>query len=245
MGLLRWLLLPLLLVALAWPTPAYTDKPAYRLQELTKAHRLALLGPDGASTHVPLAGINIPLAFYEAAQKLLQAEAANQDLQLPPVKDEPALLLLPNGSSLQALLVQAGFARVFTTAASAALAPLLYPFEEQARAAKKGLWADASYAILDAHHISKAQTEQFQIVTGTVQSVARVGDTVYLNFGNAGDTANSNSWRTDFTIAMPRAIAVALDSASLVGTTVRVRGWLFNRNGPQLWLSHPTQLEYP
>ena len=80
----------------------------------------------------------------------------------------------------------------------------------------------------------------FQLIEGRVLDAAKVKGTVYLNFGA--------DWRTDFTISIPReALKLfevdGVDPLSLIGESVRVRGWLIKRNGPMIRATHPEQIE--
>ena len=80
----------------------------------------------------------------------------------------------------------------------------------------------------------------FQLIEGRVLDAAKVKGTVYLNFGA--------DWRTDFTISIPReALKLfevdGVDPLSLIGESVRVRGWLIKRNGPMIRAKHPKQIE--
>ena len=63
--------------------------------------------------------------------------------------------------------------------------------EAQARAAKHGLWADDTYAVLTPDNAEKG-LNGWAIVEGTVRANAMAGNTVYLNFGQ--------DWRKDFTV---------------------------------------------
>ena len=80
----------------------------------------------------------------------------------------------------------------------------------------------------------------FQLIEGRVLDAAKVKGTVYLNFGA--------DWRTYFTISIPReALELfevdGVDPLSLIGESVRVRGWLIKRNGPMIRAKHPEQIE--
>jgi hypothetical protein len=80
----------------------------------------------------------------------------------------------------------------------------------------------------------------FQVVEGRVTKVAQYRKTTYINFGRR--------WRTDFTLIVKgrshRYLKKhGLDLTSLKGRRVRVRGWIEERNGPMIRLTHPEQIE--
>ena len=69
---------------------------------------------------------------------------------------------------------------------------------------------------------------------------AETRDRIFLNFGA--------DWRTDFTATLASKdrrtfLAAGIDPMTLDGRRVRVRGWLYDRNGPAIDLTHPEQLE--
>lgn len=142
--------------------------------------------------------------------------------------------VMPDGESLQMKMVQAGLARVYTTTENPHIATTLYPLEQQARAAKRGIWALDAYAILTPDNASD-HMNRFTIVEGKVLDVAMVEGTTYMNFGT--------DWKTDFTIVAGNALARRIGAEHLKGSKVRVRGWLHSQNGPMITLSHDEQLE--
>jgi len=80
----------------------------------------------------------------------------------------------------------------------------------------------------------------FQLVEGQIVAPAKAKGDVYLNFGE--------DWRTDFTVLIPRKALrlfkeAALDPLAWTGRRIRVRGWVFSRNGPMIEATHPEQIE--
>jgi hypothetical protein len=80
----------------------------------------------------------------------------------------------------------------------------------------------------------------FELVEGRVLQAEETGGRVYLNFGRF--------WKKDMTAvieadALRLFKAVELDPARLGGALVRVRGWIENRDGPRITVSHPEQIE--
>lgn len=140
---------------------------------------------------------------------------------------------------LQESLIAKGLARVRTTPDNHDLADILLKIERTARAGKLGLWSKSENSILTSdtaiQHINS-----FQIVEGTIYTVAQTHDIMYLNF--------SRDWKTDFTIGVPNKLLRAFSKAhinlqSLKGQQIRVRGWMREYNGAYIELDHIEQLE--
>lgn len=146
-----------------------------------------------------------------------------------------------DGHWAQGDMVEKGFARVYTFADNPHLAPELLERERAARAERRGIWAKAFYIVRTPVTLDDA-TGTFQIVEGTVVSAQRIKNTVYLNFGN--------DWRTDFTVSFDAKMlddfrALGLDPLTWKDKRVRVRGWIQDKNGPLITLTHPQALEAP
>ena len=78
------------------------------------------------------------------------------------------------------------------------------------------------------------------MVEGTVLDSAEVRGRTYLNFGE--------DWRSDFTVTISpkdkrRFREESFDLLALKGRRIRVRGWLHQRNGPMIDVTHPEQIE--
>jgi endonuclease YncB( thermonuclease family) len=145
-----------------------------------------------------------------------------------------------DGLWIQGDMLTRGLARVYTFADNRERAAAMLDLEGQARAARRGLWADPSYGIRQADGLRQADIGTFQLVEGQVLKTARVKDRVYLNYGA--------DWRSDFTVSIRARDLDLFDKARLAplglkGRTLRVRGWLEERNGPAIEASHPEQIE--
>jgi endonuclease YncB( thermonuclease family) len=143
------------------------------------------------------------------------------------------------GLWLQDELVRLGHARVFTQPAAAERVKEMLALEGEARAAKRGLWSLASYAVRGDEEAGRF-TETFQLVEGRVLKAASARELYYLNFGR--------DFRRDFTIGLDRAALRAfrragLEPASLEGKRIRIRGWILWRGGPYIGATHPEQVE--
>ena len=152
--------------------------------------------------------------------------------------------LRPDGTRdqwVQAQMISAGWARVYTWPDTVLDAGALYKTEREARGAGRGIWSDDYYAVRSPEPNMLAQdVDSFQLVEGIITSAAEVRGRVYLNFGA--------DYKTDFTLAIAKSDRKAftrqgLDPLSLEGARVRARGWIELSNGPMIWLDHPARLE--
>ncbi len=143
------------------------------------------------------------------------------------------------GAWVQGQMLDHGMARVYTFADNRTLAPVMYAREQTARRGKRGLWALPYYAPRPAEAVGRAR-DQFLIVEGRVHKVAPIKGRVYLNF--------ADDWKRDFTVLisaddLARFRKGKLDPLRLEGQRIRVRGWVFEKNGPMIKATHPEQIE--
>lgn len=148
-----------------------------------------------------------------------------------------AHLVTSEGVWVQGELLRGGAAMVYTFPDNRALAKEMLALEDEARTARRGLWGFPETRVQPAD--DKLLREHFTVIEGRVRSIARVRDTIYLNFGE--------DYRRDFTIRLragtARAIARSgLDVMKLEGAAVRVRGWVFEENGPMVDVTHAEQI---
>lgn len=152
-----------------------------------------------------------------------------------------AHVMRDDGMWVQQELLREGWARVYTFPDNRQFAEDLYAAEREARAAKRGLWADKNYAVRSPDpNALKSDIGTFQIVEGKVTKAAKVRGRYYLNFGT--------DFRSDFTATIaPDAASLftraKLDPLTLEGENIRVRGYLRDFRGPEIELSHPEQIE--
>lgn len=151
---------------------------------------------------------------------------------------------LADGSDLGERLVAAGVALVGAAPRAEPDGPCrrrLLAAEAAARAARRGLWADGTFAVDDAADPAlTARAGRYALVEGRVASLGKAGRTRYLNFGQR--------WSLDFTAtiaesegAWPRGWGIG--PAALEGSRVRVRGWLEADDGGLVRLGRPEDLE--
>lgn len=149
------------------------------------------------------------------------------------------LVDVETGAWVQGAMLRDGWARVYTFIDNRAAVPEMLAEERAARAALRGIWADPYYRVRSALD-DRWTFDRYELVEGVVVDAARVRGRVYLNFGT--------NWRDDFTVAIaPEDVArfrrSGLDPLSLEGRAIRVRGWLYPRNGPMIDADHPEQIE--
>jgi endonuclease YncB( thermonuclease family) len=144
-----------------------------------------------------------------------------------------------DGIWAQGEMLNRGLARVYTFADNRAAASDLLALEAEAREAKRGIWALNYYRVQDADE-KVGPPDTYQLVEGTVVGVADIRGRFFLNFGS--------DFKKDFTAGIsPRDArnftSAGVDPESLKGKRVRLRGWIDERNGPAMDLTHPEQVE--
>lgn len=158
-----------------------------------------------------------------------------------------AQMYLPGGGWVNGTMVRDGYAHVYTFADNALYPKELLAYEQQARDAKRGLWALNRWKIRDAATCcSDEDIGTFKLVEGVVRTTAVVKrpkyTRTYLNFGD--------DWHTDFSIFVDkrdekyfRKAGIENVAAFYKGKRVRVRGQLQPVNGVLVRVTHPAQLE--
>lgn len=207
---------------------------------------------EGTRQEVRLAGVAAPrrepsaALAREALQNLL--DEAGSGLVLEPAgpgRNRHGTLIaeaISPAGRLQDQLISQGWVMVDSHGDHTGPTPDRLQREERARNAGLGAWA---------HHDLRVHTpdpnalapflDSVQIVEGRVISTGSARDgRIYLNFGT--------DWRTDFTVQVRRRDqrrfeAAGMDLSGLEGAVVRVRGWLYEENGPIITLDHAEALE--
>ncbi|MHA6300287.1 thermonuclease family protein [Devosia sp. CAU 1758] len=142
----------------------------------------------------------------------------------------------------QLRMVQNGLARVYSFPDNRKCLDQLLAGEAQARAERLGIWADPYYSVQAADRPDEliGRAGQYELVEGRVLLADRSGSRVYLNFGRF--------WKEDFTVVIEAAALRlfaqdGLDPLTLEGALIRVRGWVDDRDGPRIEVTHPEQIE--
>ena len=142
----------------------------------------------------------------------------------------------------QEAMVEAGWARVYSFPDNRFCLAELYAAEGRARAAGLGIWTDPYYSLLKADRPADilARVGHYELIEGRVLVADESKGRIFLNFGR--------SWKDDFTAvieapALRLFTAVKRDPLLLEGALVRVRGWVDDRDGPRIDVTHPEQIE--
>lgn len=189
-----------------------------------------------------LAGIVVPDGTAGMAEEAIRGwlgEAAYEIAVSDPALDRHGRRRVAparGGASLQEALVAAGLA---IAAPEPGIGAGLIAAEAGARARRAGLWAGGEHGPFAAEAVPPVEG-RYVLVEGRIARTAPTSIYWYANFGR--------SYRRDFTVRVPRAEAALLaaagtDLGGLAGRRVRVRGWLFEENGPMIEVTHPLALE--
>ncbi len=223
------------------------------VEDVRSAHALTILDAQSEPQTLLIAGTRAPddevapEAAREARAALDQLLAHGQVTHSPAGEPDrysrtPSQVTLGNGDDLGRVMVERGWLMVWPRLGQEADFPLLYAAEANAREAQAGAWARGDFAVRDTDPNRLAQRlDSAQIIEGRVISTGTARDgRVFVNFGL--------DWRTDFTAvadgdAAARFVEAGVDLRALEGTVIRVRGWLYELNGPSLALQHPAQIE--
>ena len=143
---------------------------------------------------------------------------------------------------LQKAMVESGFARVYSFADNRFCLDKLLRAEAIARVERKNIWANDFYKIGFAEQPKKLlnKVDHYELVEGRVMDAKKIGSRIYLNFG-----AN---WREDFTIVLEKHALRVFEKSGInvldyQDMLIRVRGWVENRDGPRIEVTHPEQIE--
>ena len=143
---------------------------------------------------------------------------------------------------VQQKMLEQGFARVYSFADNRAGLPELFAAETRARAAGLGIWTDSYYRVRRADRPADLTklSGHYELVEGRVLQAEKLGAQLFVNFGRY--------FKEDFTAVIDaRALRLfadlGADPLKLGGALVRVRGWIDDRDGPRVAVTHPEQIE--
>lgn len=143
---------------------------------------------------------------------------------------------------VQAAMLRAGLARASILPGHDSCLREMVLHEATARRARLGLWSNRLYRIKRAEPGPGLMRfrNRYELVRGQVANVTVTRAATYINFGA--------DWRRDFTIRIDKALRAKHPEWSrmlpaLKGKTVMVRGWIERRNGPEIKLWSPDQIE--
>lgn len=142
----------------------------------------------------------------------------------------------------QQAMVAAGLARVYSFPDNRKCLDLLFAAEGRARLSGLGIWRDPYYSVRAANAPGDllSRAGHYELVEGRVLLADQSGGRVYLNFGRF--------WKEDFTAVIEAPAlrlfkAAGMDPLVLEGALVRIRGWVDDRDGPRIEITHPEQIE--
>lgn len=228
--------------------------PPGEVSEVVDARTLRLA--DGRA--VRLAGIEVPAAATargREAKFFLAALASGERVALKAAASDPTdrygrlhahVFIAGEGldRSLQDAMLEGGLARVAARVGSYACATAFWAREQNARTARRGLWADPE-ATLSAERPSDilAMRGRFATIEGTALSVRESGATIYVNFGRR--------WSQSFAVTIAKRNArmfggAGLDAQRLAGRKLRVRGVVeapARSGAPRIDAAQPEQIE--
>jgi micrococcal nuclease len=226
------------LLMLGLPLPVWAQQvvavPTAKTLQLDDGQTVRLAALQAPNPGQPLA---------EEALESLEALAKGRSVSLTPVgsgidrRGRVVAMAYSGDIWLQAEMLRQGMGWVYSFSDSRDFASGLLAVEREAEAAGRGVWSQPAYAVLSVDEAPQHLGE-FRLVRGSVVDVAEVRGTYYLNFGA--------DWKTDFTLQIAKSDARAFDAGwlqALEGKAIRARGWLFEKNGPAIELTHPEQVE--
>lgn len=146
---------------------------------------------------------------------------------------------LKDGTWVQESMLRSGYAMVYPIFEDSKKGDLekMLAAEQEARAAKKGIWAHPDYQVLDAKD-ALCCVDKFRIVRGAPLDIEARRGNIYLNFGE--------DWKSDFTAFIPKRYARSFVKAgieNMVGKTIELRGWIEEKDGPMMELVRPEQVK--
>lgn len=147
-----------------------------------------------------------------------------------------------DGQDMAAMLVSAGVVRVAAVGERSACIRALLVLEREARAARRGVWADPRLGVrrADDPTLDRALGTTV-VVEGRVHSIGRSGTRTYLNFGD--------DFRRDFAVVLDDNLRNALSASGFDvekarGRSVRVRGVLVLHEGLRIVPAAPEEVEW-
>ncbi len=223
-------LLPLLLIPLLLPLPAFAEEVRVTAVEGTNLTTAA-----GEQIHLP--GIYAPK--FELTKQALDGVVMGVALEFNPKgKDRwgrrMGTLTTPDKKDIALLLVQSGAAQLLPE--ELAPTPELIAAEDAARRAHLGLWNDDCCRVIGSAEAEK-HTDEWRVVTGRVVDVAARGSTTYVNF--------DQDWHTDFTLILPKRLSAQLKAETWKGQIIEARGWIGWNFGPAISPKSAAQIRLP
>lgn len=140
---------------------------------------------------------------------------------------------------VQGELLRQGLVHVYPLSGQELKVGAMLEEEDKARRGKRGVWAQDAFATVTPETVG-VRMGDYAFVEGAVMNAAKVRDRIYVNFGA--------DWKSDFTLMIPQEDwkkfkKSGLDPLTWQGRRVRVRGYVYEQNGPMIMLTNPGQIE--
>ena len=224
-------------------TPAFTDGGTVEVAQIIDGATLMLKDERVlrlVDIDVPLRG-TLAVQAKEALAALIEGQVLTVKFAGTATDRQGRVLaeLYAGETWVQGELLRRGFARVAGTADHRTGLAEMLALERQARRYRRGLWADAAYAIVPAAEAGR-HAGSFALVTGTVARVVSNSSGILLVFGADQHNGLVLSIAPDV-VKLCR--AAALDPAALAGKTVLTRGYIDGTRRPTIAVAFPEQIE--
>ncbi len=145
-----------------------------------------------------------------------------------------AHLTLPDGASVEEILLKEGLAAAIAVPPNIAQLARHQAAEAEARKARRGLWGHAHYAPVSVDSLTEAQTG-FRFVRGAVTHVGRSAKFIYLDMGPQFALRIAHTDWQHYFRGRPE---------SWIGSQIVARGWISAQNGRlHMGIGHPAMLE--
>jgi hypothetical protein len=200
--------------------------------------RVAAVKPDGVLTLSSIGDVVLADIVYpnrEAAQNWLAEHALQKEFAFR-VIGENRYGRTRVISSLQPDMLNDGTA--VYVAADSAIESSWQNAEARARKEQIGVWSDPERQLLIAASHAQQYLGEFHVIEGVVTRIYESKKATYINFGE--------DWHSDFSItvlAKHRRSMKGLLNGLKAGDRIRVRGVVFEENGPMIHLQHADNLE--
>ncbi len=176
---------------------------------------------------------NILLPDAKLAESWLAAHALQQEIDVD-ADDKDRYGRVQFTSSIEEKMLHDGVALLYVS--NGEVPDSWHAAEAAARKAGSGVWANKNL-LLSPDALAQHESE-FHVVEGTIKHIYEGKTATYLNFGA--------DWHTDFSVTIPaknrRRMQEVLDTLH-EGSTVRVRGMVYEENGPMMKLTNAENLE--
>ena len=146
-----------------------------------------------------------------------------------------AHILLSDGSSLQARLIDAGLAVAYTTPPNDRYSHCYQHIETRAQQKRAGFWEHTKYQVIASEQITPS-INGFRLVNGRVTHIGTSKKAIWLNFGR---TFAARIAKKDLAHFDGRVID------DYLGQVLTVRGWIRHRNGKTIMsVRHPSLIHF-